>query len=194
VTFAMKQALAALEFVSSKGYSRVGLVGSSFGGLVSILAAARAASSSLGPHRGTISQDTLTCLALKCPVVDFPEELNLELGREGMMEWKRTNTIPDILGGPDRIKLAYAFYEDCLRNVGYDAVAKILAPTIIVQGEADELIPLHQCRRSFDSLKASRSLCLLPGADHQFSKAEDFNQMVRLIGDWVSLYLSREGA
>lgn len=190
VTTAVKQVLAALDLVTSKGYSQVGLIGSSFGGLVSILAAAKWApapaagrASSASAHRG------MTSLALKCPVVDFPEELNLEFGLGGMAEWKRTNTIPDIISSGNRIKLSYTFYEDCLRNVGYQAAMAITAPTLIVQGEEDELIPLHQSRRFFDALKTTRSLCLLPGANHEFSKAEDFHQMTTLLADWTSMHL-----
>ncbi len=80
VSLALEQALAALDLVASKGYGRIGLVGSSFGGLVSILAAAK--------------RTTLACLGLKCPVPDFEEMLLLEFGQEGMAEWKRTGTSP----------------------------------------------------------------------------------------------------
>src|SRR5437879_13025625 len=63
VSLAVSQALAALDMMSSKGYRKLALVGSSFGGLVSILAAAK--------------WHHFVCLALKCPVPDFPEMLQL---------------------------------------------------------------------------------------------------------------------
>ncbi len=85
VSLAVKQALAALDLVASKGYRWIGLVGSSFGGLVALMAAAQWSS--------------LSCLALKCPVPDFPEMLELEFGKQGMAEWERTDTIPDVTGG-----------------------------------------------------------------------------------------------
>src|SRR5213593_1191461 len=91
VSLAVGQALAALDLVSSKGYRKLALVGSSFGGLVSILAAAK------WPH--------LICLALKCPVPDFPEMLQLEFDETGMARWKATDTIPNVVpGGSGRIK------------------------------------------------------------------------------------------
>jgi len=62
-TLAVEQALAALDFVRQRGYRQIGLMGSSFGGLVSILSAAQ--------------RTDLACLTLKCPVVDFAEELRL---------------------------------------------------------------------------------------------------------------------
>ncbi len=136
-TLAIGQTLAALDHVTQQGYRRIGLMGSSFGGLVSILTAAQRAD--------------LACLALKCPVVDFAEELRLGFGDEELARWKATDTIPNIMGGPDRIALRYAFYEDCLRRIAYEPARSITAPTVIVQGEQDEHVPLHQSRRLYDA-------------------------------------------
>ncbi|TKB79586.1 MAG: alpha/beta fold hydrolase, partial [Nitrospira sp.] len=93
-TLAVGQTLAALDLLKTMEFGRLGLVGSSFGGLVSILTAAR--------------RRDLRGLALKCPVVDFGEELRLEFGEAEMKNWKATGTIPNILGAPARVKLAYA--------------------------------------------------------------------------------------
>ncbi len=129
----------------------------------------------------------LSCLALKCPVVDFSEELRLEFGDEGMQQWKATNTIPNILGDPEPIRLAYAFYEDSMNHIAYDPARTIHVPTLIVQGDCDELVPTHQSRRLFESLAGPKRLELLPGADHRFSRGEDFRRMTTLLVDVVHL-------
>ena len=104
-TLGVQQAQAAIDLLKQQGYRRIGLMGSSFGGLVAIL---------------TASQRTdLACLALKCPVVDFAEELRLGFGDDEMARWKATDTIPNIMGGPDRIRLRYAFYDDALRRIAW---------------------------------------------------------------------------
>jgi hypothetical protein len=175
-TLAVKQTLAALDLVKQKGYRRIGLMGSSFGGLVAILTAAQ--------------RSDLACLALKCPVVDFAEELRLEFGESEMARWKATDTIPNIMGGADRIPLRYAFYEDCLRQIAYEPARSITAPTIIVQGDKDEHVPLHQSSRLYDALRAKKRLEILPGADHQFTKGDDFKRMANLIADWLTEHLS----
>lgn len=151
-------------------------MGSSFGGLVSILTAAQ--------------RTDLDCLALKCPVVDFAEELRLEFGDDGIAQWNATDTIPDILGGPDRVKLRYAFYEDCLRQIAYIPARSILAPTVIVQGDKDEHVPLHQSRQLYEELRVKKHLELLPGADHQFTKGADFTRMTQIIADWLIQHLT----
>lgn len=172
VTTALQQALAALDFVKTKGFGKIALEGSSFGGLVAILAAAKS--------------PKLSCLALKCPVPDFPEMLKLEFGEKEMAEWKKTGTIPNIVpGASGRIKLSYGFFEDCARHSGYEAATAITSPTLIVQGNADEYVPLHQSRRLAESLPGKHSLAVLPGADHHFSKPEDFREMTTLLAQWI---------
>lgn len=178
-SLAVGQAMAACDLVSVKGFSKVALVGSSFGGLVSILTAAQ--------------RHDLACLALKCPVVDFAEELRLEFGPDEMACWQATDTIPNILGGTERVRLKYRMYEDCLGQVAYEPATHITAPTLIVQGQKDEMIPLHQSQRLFASLKGSKEMKLLPDADHQFARAEDFQAMTTSITKWLVTHLSNRG-
>ena len=177
-TLAVHQTQAALDLVSARGYDRIGLVGSSFGGLVAILTAAQ--------------RSDIACLALKCPVVDFAEELRLTFGPEELARWQATDTIPNIMGGPDRVRLRYDFYEDCLRQIAYGPAERITVPTLIVQGEQDECVPLHQSRRLRDALGGPKRLDLLPGADHQFTRGEDFRQMTTSISDWLFTHLTAE--
>lgn len=181
VTTAVQQALAALALVESKGYRRIGLVGSSFGGLVGLLAAAKT--------------PKLACLALKCPVPDFPEMLNLEFGEAGMAEWKATDTIPNVVpGGTGRIRLSYAFYEDCLRHDGYAAAKAITAPTLIIHGDVDEYVPIHQSRRLSELLGSRHSVVILPGADHHFSNPDHFREMTTGIAQWVAEHLNAKAS
>ena len=179
LTAAVQQALTALELVGTKGYTRIGLVGSSFGGLVAILAASRSASSG----------HDLSAVALKCPVPDFPEMLRLEFGEAGMERWKKGDEIPNITGGSTPVRLRFAFYDDCLAYDAYKAAAQTQAPVLIVQGDRDEYVPLHQSRRLCDALKGRKRLEVLPGADHSFTKPEDFRRMIDLLADWMIEHL-----
>lgn len=173
---ALHQAHAALDLVTARGYDRIGLVGSSFGGFVAILTAAQ--------------RCDIACLALKCPVVDFAEELRLTFGPEELARWQATDTIQNIMGGLERVRLRYAFYEDCLRQIAYEPAERITIPTLIVQGERDECIPLHQSRRLHDALRGPKRLDLLPSADHQFSRGEDFHEMTTSISSWLVTHLT----
>lgn len=177
-TLAVEQTETALDLVAAKGYGRIGLVGSSFGGLVAILTTAR--------------RHDISCLALKCPVVDFAEELRLNFGPEELARWQATDTIPNTMGGPDRVRLRYGFYEDCLGQIAYGPAERISVPTLIVQGEQDECVPLHQSRRLHDVLGGPKRLDLLPDADHQFTQGADFRQMTTSISEWLVRHLMTE--
>lgn len=176
VAVALNQALAALDLLAERGYKRIGLIGSSFGGLVSILTASQ--------------KPELACLGLKCPVADFAEVLRLEFGEAGMAHWKSHHEIPDVTGGTKPVRLRYALYESCLDYDSYKAASGIRIPTLIVQGDKDELVPLHQSSRLMEALQGKRHLEILRGADHTFSKGEDFKKMATLLADWMVAHLA----
>ena len=180
VGLALDQAKTALAWASTQGFRNLGLVGSSFGGLIALLAASETAS----------QPSALRCLALKCPVPDFPAMLRMEFGSDGLDEWRRINTIPDVTGSPGRIRLKFRFYEECLKYDGYKAASGITPPTLIVHGDRDELVPLQQSERLLDALAGAKQLLVVPGADHGFTVGEHFTLMTRAIAAWIVTHLS----
>jgi dienelactone hydrolase len=162
---------AAFCFLTEQAMNPLGLIGSSFGGFMAILSAPR--------------YPQLHALGLKCPVADFPEVLRLEFGAEGMERWKRTGHIPNILGGDQPIPLPYSFFEECLTYNGYVSASKIQAPTLIVHGDQDDIIPSHQIDRLLASLNVPKHLRLIHGADHQFGRPEDFRLMTTHLATWM---------
>lgn len=167
----MNQLDTIVDYLTGRGFSSLGLVGSSFGGYVTILAAPR--------------YPLLKAVGLKCPAVDFAECLRLELGAAGMAKWKNTNLIPDILQGQADIALQYAFFEECQRYDGYREASRITIPTRVVHGGQDDLIPSHQIERLMQTLAGEKDLRLLPEADHQFGRPEDFRIMTVLLAQWM---------
>lgn len=180
VGLALDQTKAALAWASTQGFRHHGLAGSSFGGLIALLAASEVSS----------QPSALRCLALKCPVPDFPAMLEMEFGSDGLKEWRRNDTIPDVTGGPGRIRLKYRFYEECLKYDGYTAASGIALPTMIVHGDRDELVPLQQSERLLDSLSGPKHLLVVPNANHGFSTGEHFTLMTRAIAEWIVTHLS----
>ncbi len=166
---------AAFEILQKRGMNRLGLVGSSFGGLLAILSAAR--------------QPTLKALGLKCPVVDFPETLRLEFGHEAMERWKATDHIPNIVGDDSPVPLHYRFYEECLTYDAYAALSHIHMPTLVVHGGQDELIPRSQIDRLLTTLTTTKQLKLIEGAGHQFGRPEEFRLMTNHLSQWMMQHL-----
>ena len=176
VSLAVGQAHAAVGFRQVAGLRKNRPYGSSFGGLVAILT--------------TAQRNDIACLALKCPVVDFGEEFRLEFGPGELARWQSTDTIPNLMGGAERVRLKFGLYEDCLRQIAYEPASRIVAPTLIVQGARDELVPLHQSQRLLEALRGPKRLDLLPEADHQFTRGEDFRTMTAAITSWLGAHLT----
>ncbi len=171
----LNQLDAIAAYLTDRGFSSLGLVGSSFGGFVTILAASR--------------YPLLNVVGLKCPAVDFAECLRLEFGPAGMAEWKNTNLIPDIIQGQAHIPLQYAFFEECQQYDGYQEASRITIPTRVVHGGQDDLIPSNQIERLMQTLPGEKDLRILPEADHQFGRPEDFRIMTMLLAQWMIQHL-----
>ena len=176
VTACISQLRHIIDFAITEGYHELGLIGSSFGGLLSILVGAA--------HSG------LKAIGLKCPVPDFPEMLELEFGNDAMQTWKHTNQIPNLIGGTAPIPLKFAFYEDCCRFNAYEQALDIKVPTLIVHGDQDELVPIHQIHRLQEALAGEKRLHLLNGANHHFARPEDFRTMTLLLTGWMTGHLT----
>ncbi len=173
LTRCLEQTEAMLRWLAENGYTEIGLVGSSFGGLIAIHTAAK--------------HPELFSVALKCPVSDYPPIWREQLGETGMNHWKESGLLA-IATPNGKARLEYAFYEDILKYDTYRAAAQIKSPTLIIHGETDEYVPFDQSLRLFDTLRLPndrREMEAIPGANHEFSKPEDFEKMATRIAQWM---------
>jgi hypothetical protein len=166
----------AIRVARSHQYTKIGIIGSSYGGFIAILVASH--------------DPDLLALGLKCPVPDFPEMLQVQFGPIAMDRWRQRGEIPNITGGTQPISLDYAFHEDCLKYDAYSAATSIKASTLIVHGDQDEIVPFHQIRQLERSLSGNPHLQILPGANHHFARPEDFRKMTTMLADWMRSHLS----
>lgn len=170
VSEAVDDILNAISYLKKQGYSRIGLIGSSFGGISSIIAASRS--------------DDLFILALKSPVSNY-EELEIERrGKEGIEEWREKGSIEVEISDGRKLRLKYSFFEDFKNNNGYEAAEKIRIPTLIVHGDEDESVPIEQSRKTAGLIGDCR-LKIVEGADHRYSKPEHFEKMLNLISKFI---------
>ncbi|MFC2158224.1 alpha/beta hydrolase family protein [Acidobacteriota bacterium] len=163
VSEAVDDVLCSVAFVRQLGYERIFLVGSSFGGLASIIAAAEI--------------PELTALVLKSPVSDYISRLLVNNDGVNVEEWKTQGFIelPPFEGST--LRLNYGFYPDAEKNSGYDSAGKIGCPVLIVHGNEDESVPLEQSLK-LNKIIPDCSLQIIHGADHRYSRPEDFEDML----------------
>lgn len=165
----VQQVEAILDWLIAAHYAQIGLLGSSYGGLIAIHGAAR--------------RKAVKVLALKCPVSNYPPLWRDRLGESGMRFWKDNNLLT-FAGLDGRARLEYGFYEDLLQFDSYKEAARIDVPTLIVHGDADTDVPFAQSEQLFEELQCEKNFEAIVGADHAFSKDEDFERMLGLIFDW----------
>ncbi len=162
--------LSAVRFLKEQGYAVFGLMGSSFGGMAALVAAA--------------SMDHLHMLVLKGPVSDYLGKLISQITRYPVEEWKKKGFIYYTSGDGRKLKLNYSFFEDAEAIHGYDAAAKIKSPTLIVHGSQDQSVPLEQSQKTARLIK-NCTLKVIEGADHAFSRPEHFEEMLNAISTFI---------
>ena len=160
----------AIKFLRESGYKKIGLVGSSFGGMASIIEAGKT--------------DDLYILALKSPVSDYMALIHSRVDEQDIKGWEEKGII-DVTGvdGETR-KLKYSFYEEAEKIKAYEAAQNIKVPALIVHGDEDETVPIEQSRKMASLIQNCR-LEIIEGADHKYSDTSHFEKMLDLISEFI---------
>ncbi|HZX11412.1 MAG TPA: alpha/beta fold hydrolase [Acidobacteriota bacterium] len=167
---AVDDVLNAIEFLRKSGYTKIGLMGSSFGGLASLLAA----SQSGVPY----------VLVLKSPVSDYKGMALTQKSGSEIQNWKETGVMEFKSANNEKIRLGYAFYEEAKNIRVYEAAPNIKVPTLIVHGEMDETVPVEQSRK-VASLIPKANLITISECDHAYSNPELFDKLLNLISRYI---------
>jgi alpha/beta superfamily hydrolase len=167
--------LSAISFIKKLGYKKIGLMGSSFGGICSTLAAIKLAKSKISNH-------DLFVLVLKSPVSDFMEVELQNIGKEHIVLWKKNNYID--YDKKRKLRLKYSFFLNLKKHKVYADASKIKIPTLIIHGDKDEIVPVSQSFKLVRLIPTSE-LVVIKGADHRYSKRQEFAAVMKLISDFV---------
>lgn len=169
ISEAVDDILQAIKYVKGLGYKKVGLLGSSFGGISSTMAASKS--------------NDLVFLVLKSPVSDYWE---LERGRytqEQLEEWKNKG-YREYEDDGKKMRVNYTFVADFDKNNAYEAATSIVIPTLVVHGNADSDVPYSQSQKLVTVLPNAR-LVTVDGANHRYTEGNHAEQMLKAIYDFV---------
>jgi len=160
----------AIKFLKESGHKIIGLIGSSFGGMASIIEAGKT--------------DDLYVLALKSPVSDYMALIHSRVDEQDIKGWKEKGVI-DVTGVDGEIRiLNFSFYEEAEKVKAYEAAQNIKIPTLIVHGDEDETVPIEQSRKTARLIENCR-LETIEGADHTYSDRSHFKKMLELISEFI---------
>ncbi len=82
--------------------------------------------------------------------------------------------------GDRKMEITYGFYEELRSAITY---AEYDMPMLLIHGECDEAVPLEDVVR-FRRINEQARLVIIPGADHQFRGAGQWDMVVDLTRDW----------
>ncbi len=164
----------ALKYIENKDFinkNKIGLLGSSFGGLVSTFV--------------TTKNNRIKTLALKTPIIDykltFEKIYNIE-------EWRNKGFVYSDYPKLSKIKLNYILYQDGAKYNALDVVKKIKIPTLVIVGDKDKRIFSEKVKEFFDLLDCEKEFHWIKGAKHWFSD-ENKKEIFRYINNWFKKWL-----
>ena len=167
LTEAVDDCLNAIKFIKEKGFSKIGLIGGSFGGMVSLIVASKT--------------NDLFVLALKCPVSDLLGKIVSKESKIKLAIWR----LKGIAEYKEGFMLKYSFLEDAEKyNAPYKEYEKIKIPTIIVHGDKDATVPIEHSIKASKIIKNCK-LEIIKGADHRFENPGEFEKVIKLISSFI---------
>ena len=161
--------LSAINYLKSLGYKNIGLFGSSFGGISSIMAASE-------------SKD-IFCLSLKSPVTNWLDISTVK--KEGLLERWKKDGYRIYNEGSFESKLKFDIVEDAKKNIAFDVASNILVPTLIVHGDKDEIVS-YEGSVELARLMLNAKLHTVKEANHNYSSStEHFEEMSEVISKFL---------
>ncbi len=163
---------AAHVLLMQRGVARVAILGSSMGGTTALVYA--------GAAEGVAALVTLAVPFNPRELLerDFPPEAVAAWRARGFIEF-------------DGHRLTTDFLEEALTLVVAAAVARITCPVLVIHGDADPTVPVEQARQLHAALHGEKRLCILPGADHRFTREDDRGAALRQAEEWMARHLGR---
>ncbi len=167
---AVENVRAVYAFAKSKNYKKIGLVGSSFSGAVSLIVA---------------SMLPFDVLSLKCPVFDYTKLWSDRLGHHGIEKWKMEGFVTLF-----EKKVRFGAFEDAKTYDMNSIGQSITAPTLVIHGDRDTTVPLSHPQGIIASIASKdKKLVIVKGADHFFISPLHFKQLVEESSEWLINYL-----
>ncbi len=166
----VEEILNAIDYVKEKGFTKIGLIGTSFGGMSSIMAASKT--------------NDLSVLALRSPVSNYLERDAICRTKDQLNSWKSKGFIIHTNSKGEKKKLNYTYFEDFKNNNGYEAAKKIKIPTLITHGDNDKCVLVEQSKKVISSFEQGK-LEIFKDCNHYYSKPSDFEKMLKLISEFV---------
>lgn len=159
----------AIKYVRGLGYTNLGLLGESLGGLSSILAYDLKIQSMVLWAPLTTS---------KSPPLSKSKKVQEDLENKGYTLYEKEDKI---------FKLPKQYFEERVSVNQEKILSKIKCPVLIIQGTEDKTIPLEQTKKAIQLLPEKSKLEMILGAGHNLE--ENIDEVINLSLNWFKRYL-----
>ena len=161
----------AVEFArETLGPLPLGLHGSSMGGAIVLLYAAR--------HGGVDAIATIAAVGNPAPLWEK------WLGPERMAQWEREGWTAF-----EDQRIPWSFYRDALSKDAVSAAARTRCPLLVVHGDGDTIVPVEQAKAIHASAPGPKRIVIIPGGGHRFERIEELDRMLREVTGWFAEHL-----
>lgn len=162
-----------VRYCHDEGFLRVALVGSSFGGLLSLVVASQT--------------PNLSALCLRSPVTDPLELWQKRVNDVDLRGWKERGVF-QFTGLGELLELNYEFWEDINRYHVLDDAQKIRCPSFVVHGDSDTTVAISH------SLALAKILGIdvrvIAGADHRYTSPLHYEEMRAAVAEFLVTQLN----
>ena len=151
---------------NEKGYKKIGIIGSSFGGLTSLIAA-------------SLIEDVVCALGLIAPITDPKNATKIIAHHLGINldEWMN-----DEIPYDENKRLKYSFYQDAY-SIRY-SLDNIKVPLLIAHGTNDYVVPVTESERIFWT-KDNCFLLSVRNIEHGFQDTPEYRSLLMLVASFV---------
>ncbi len=157
----------AMDFLTARGFTRFGLVGSSLGGTVAIVYA--------GDDPRVEALVTIAAVSRPLGIVARMPAAELEA-------WRRTGTRIEAGGGT----LKRDFLDDLARVDVLGAARRLGAATLVTHGDHDDVVPVGDAHALYAALPDPKALAITAGCDHRYSDPSHLSELLDRTIEWLA--------
>jgi hypothetical protein len=164
----LNSALDYIEKIEQADNDKIGVYGSSMGGTIALIQAAR--------------DKRIKKLVLRAPISNLNETMPKLLGDISTMEKTRYAFVSR---PKDKRRLNYEFYKDIMRYDIYCEAKNVYQPVLIIQGDEDDMVLKEHSEELLKSLKKGE-IEIIKGANHVLTKPSHIKILRQLTVEWFN--------
>lgn len=165
----------ALKFLTSRGLDRIGLLGNSFGGFISLKVCDKRISA-------MVIWAPVTNVA-SCPENYYGHEGLEQLGKEGKITKLRTGTLRE------KTDISAKLFEGWKNIDQKELLSSVKIPILIIHGDKDTRVPLDDSKNAIKYLSTESELQIIGDTGHHLE--EQLNIVISKTADWFNTHLPR---